>query len=101
MTPDLPGPDSPLSADGVSTGVTPHPDAGDDGGDAPAPRAGAEAPLSVAQTGVVPGWLTDALARIRYTVRIHGPQVTVSRYDGEPDSAPKWRRHSRSSSRAR
>jgi DNA mismatch repair ATPase MutS len=29
--------------------------------------------------------LKDALARIRYTVRIHGPRVTVSRYEGEPD----------------
>ncbi|MGH3249274.1 MAG: hypothetical protein ACRDOI_24135, partial [Trebonia sp.] len=29
--------------------------------------------------------LKDALARIRYAVRIHGPRVTVSRYEGEPD----------------
>jgi hypothetical protein len=29
--------------------------------------------------------LKDALARIRYAVRIRGPRVTVSRYDGEPD----------------
>lgn len=29
--------------------------------------------------------LKDALARIRYAIRIHGPRVTVSRYDGEPD----------------
>jgi DNA mismatch repair protein MutS len=29
--------------------------------------------------------LKDALAGIRYAVRIHGPRVTVSRYDGEPD----------------
>jgi DNA mismatch repair protein MutS len=29
--------------------------------------------------------LKDAFARIRYAVRIHGPRVTVSRYDGEPD----------------
>ena len=29
--------------------------------------------------------LKDALARIRYAVQIHGPRVTVSRYDGEPD----------------
>jgi len=29
--------------------------------------------------------LQDALARVRYAVRIHGPRVTVSRYDGEPD----------------
>jgi len=29
--------------------------------------------------------LKDALARVRYAVRIHGPRVTVSRYDGEPD----------------
>jgi hypothetical protein len=27
----------------------------------------------------------EALARIRYRVRIQGPRVTVSRYDGEPD----------------
>ena len=31
--------------------------------------------------------LKDALGRIRYAVRIHGPRVTVSRYDGEPDYA--------------
>jgi len=29
--------------------------------------------------------LKDALAQIRYAVRIQGPRVTVSRYDGEPD----------------
>jgi hypothetical protein len=29
--------------------------------------------------------LKDALARVRYAVRIHGPRVTVSRYEGEPD----------------
>ena len=29
--------------------------------------------------------LKDALAEIRYAVRIHGPRVTVSRYEGEPD----------------
>jgi DNA mismatch repair protein MutS len=29
--------------------------------------------------------LKDALARIRYAVRINGPRVTVSRYEGEPD----------------
>jgi DNA mismatch repair protein MutS len=29
--------------------------------------------------------LKDALAGIRYAVRIHGPRVTVSRYEGEPD----------------
>jgi len=29
--------------------------------------------------------LKDAIARIRYAVRIHGPRVTVSRYEGEPD----------------
>jgi DNA mismatch repair protein MutS len=29
--------------------------------------------------------LKDALARIRYAVRIQGPRVTVSRYEGEPD----------------
>jgi hypothetical protein len=29
--------------------------------------------------------LQDALAAIRYAVRIQGPRVTVSRYDGEPD----------------
>jgi DNA mismatch repair protein MutS len=29
--------------------------------------------------------LKDAFARVRYAVRIHGPRVTVSRYDGEPD----------------
>jgi len=29
--------------------------------------------------------LKDALARIRYAVRILGPRVTVSRYEGEPD----------------
>ncbi|HEY1346436.1 MAG TPA: hypothetical protein VGF54_15720 [Streptosporangiaceae bacterium] len=29
--------------------------------------------------------LKDALAGIRYAVRIHGPRVTVSRYGGEPD----------------
>jgi DNA mismatch repair protein MutS len=29
--------------------------------------------------------LKDAFARIRYAVRIHGPRVTVSRYEGEPD----------------
>lgn len=29
--------------------------------------------------------LEEALARVRYAVRIHGPRVTVSRYDGEPD----------------
>jgi DNA mismatch repair protein MutS len=31
--------------------------------------------------------LKDALARIRYAVRIQGPRVTVSRYEGEPDYA--------------
>lgn len=45
--------------------------------------------------------LKDALARIRYAVRIQGPRVTVSRYEGEPDTAPRWRRRSRGSSRAR
>jgi len=29
--------------------------------------------------------LKDALAQIRYAVRIQGPRITVSRYDGEPD----------------
>jgi DNA mismatch repair protein MutS len=29
--------------------------------------------------------LKDALARIRYALRIQGPRVTVSRYEGEPD----------------
>jgi len=29
--------------------------------------------------------LKEVLARIRYAVRVHGPRVTVSRYDGEPD----------------
>jgi DNA mismatch repair protein MutS len=29
--------------------------------------------------------LKDAFARIRYAVRIRGPRVTVSRYEGEPD----------------
>jgi DNA mismatch repair protein MutS len=29
--------------------------------------------------------LKNALARIRYAVRIQGPRVTVSRYTGEPD----------------
>jgi DNA mismatch repair protein MutS len=29
--------------------------------------------------------LEDALARIKYAVRIHGARVTVSRYEGEPD----------------
>ena len=29
--------------------------------------------------------LKDAIARIRYAIRIHGPRVTVSRYEGEPD----------------
>jgi len=29
--------------------------------------------------------LKDAIASIRYAVRISGPRVTVSRYDGEPD----------------
>jgi len=29
--------------------------------------------------------LMDALTRVRYAVRMHGPRVTVSRYDGEPD----------------
>jgi DNA mismatch repair protein MutS len=29
--------------------------------------------------------LKDALAKIRYAVRILGPRVTVSRYEGEPD----------------
>lgn len=29
--------------------------------------------------------LKDALAEIRYAIRIHGPRVTVSRYEGEPD----------------
>jgi DNA mismatch repair protein MutS len=29
--------------------------------------------------------LKDAFARIRYAVRIQGPRVTVSRYEGEPD----------------
>jgi len=29
--------------------------------------------------------LKDELARIRYVLRIHGPRVTVTRYDGEPD----------------
>jgi DNA mismatch repair protein MutS len=29
--------------------------------------------------------LKDALAQIRYAVRVHGPRVTVSRYEGEPD----------------
>jgi hypothetical protein len=29
--------------------------------------------------------LKDALARVRYAVRIHGARVTVSRYEGEPD----------------
>jgi DNA mismatch repair protein MutS len=29
--------------------------------------------------------LRDALARVRYTVRINGPRVTVSTYAGEPD----------------
>ena len=29
--------------------------------------------------------LRDVLARIRYDVRIHGPRVTVGRYEGEPD----------------
>jgi DNA mismatch repair protein MutS len=29
--------------------------------------------------------LTDALAGVRYAVRINGPHVTVSRYEGEPD----------------
>jgi hypothetical protein len=29
--------------------------------------------------------LKDALAEIRYTVRIHGARVTVGRYEGEPD----------------
>jgi DNA mismatch repair protein MutS len=29
--------------------------------------------------------LKEALGRIRYAVRIHGPRVTVSRYEGEPD----------------
>jgi DNA mismatch repair protein MutS len=29
--------------------------------------------------------LKDALAGIRYAVRSHGPRVTVSRYEGEPD----------------
>jgi DNA mismatch repair protein MutS len=29
--------------------------------------------------------LMDALTRVRYALRIHGPRVTVSRYDGEPD----------------
>jgi DNA mismatch repair protein MutS len=31
--------------------------------------------------------LEDALAGIRYAVRIQGPRVTVSRYEGEPDYA--------------
>ncbi|MGH3190898.1 MAG: MutS-related protein [Streptosporangiaceae bacterium] len=31
--------------------------------------------------------LKDALAGIRYAVRIQGPRVTVSRYEGEPDYA--------------
>ena len=31
--------------------------------------------------------LKDTFARIRYAVRIHGPRVMVSRYDGEPDYA--------------
>jgi len=31
--------------------------------------------------------LKDAFARIRYAVRAHGPRVTVSRYEGEPDYA--------------
>ena len=29
--------------------------------------------------------LKDALAGIRYAIRIHGPRVTVGRYEGEPD----------------
>jgi len=29
--------------------------------------------------------LKEALARVRYAVRIHGSRVTVSRYEGEPD----------------
>jgi len=29
--------------------------------------------------------LKEALAQVRYAVRIHGARVTVSRYDGEPD----------------
>jgi DNA mismatch repair protein MutS len=29
--------------------------------------------------------LTDALAGVRYAIRINGPHVTVSRYEGEPD----------------
>jgi DNA mismatch repair protein MutS len=29
--------------------------------------------------------LKDAFERVRYAVRIHGPRVTVSRYQGEPD----------------
>jgi hypothetical protein len=29
--------------------------------------------------------LKDALAGVRYAIRIHGPRVTVSRYQGEPD----------------
>lgn len=29
--------------------------------------------------------LKDALAQIRYAIRIHGSRVTVSRYEGEPD----------------
>jgi len=29
--------------------------------------------------------LKDALAQVRYAVRIHGSRVTVSRYEGEPD----------------
>jgi len=29
--------------------------------------------------------LKDALARVRYAVRSHGPRVTVSRYESEPD----------------
>ena len=29
--------------------------------------------------------LKDALAGIRYAIRIYGPRVTVSRYEGEPD----------------